>query len=76
MTESLPFEDVTSDVVVVERVLEGKLPSLADSDQLLFIHELCSLMSMCWKIQPTDRPTADSCLKSIEKMVREPVPDD
>ncbi|KAG8931933.1 hypothetical protein FRC01_000562 [Tulasnella sp. 417] len=70
MTESLPFEDVASEVDVVERVVEGKMPSLADNAHLAVIHELCSLMSLCWKVQPIDRPTADSCRKSIEEMPR------
>lgn len=76
MTDALPFEDVASDIVVVERVLEGKLPSLADHAHLLLIHELCSLMNMCWRINPTERPTADSCRRTIEKMVREPIQKD
>ncbi|KIO18851.1 hypothetical protein M407DRAFT_83509 [Tulasnella calospora MUT 4182] len=71
MTESLPFEDVTSDIVVVERVLGGKLPSLIDNAHLSLIHELCSLMNMCWKSNPTERPTAISCRESMKQMVRE-----
>ncbi|KAG9041720.1 hypothetical protein FS837_011835 [Tulasnella sp. UAMH 9824] len=68
MTGSLPFEDAASEMAVVERVIEGKLPSLTDNAHLLFIHELCSLMNMCWNIRPTSRPTADICRRSIEKM--------
>ncbi|KIO18800.1 hypothetical protein M407DRAFT_52511, partial [Tulasnella calospora MUT 4182] len=70
VTNSLPFQDVTSDISVVERVLGGELPSLGDNAHLALIHELCSLMTMCWKSNPTERPTADSCRKSIKQMVR------
>ncbi|KAG9033334.1 hypothetical protein FS837_002493, partial [Tulasnella sp. UAMH 9824] len=68
MTESLPFEDAASEIAVVERVLEGQLPSLTDNAHLSLIHELCSLMNMCWEVKPSQRPTADSCRRSIEKM--------
>ncbi|KIO19740.1 hypothetical protein M407DRAFT_30630 [Tulasnella calospora MUT 4182] len=68
MTESLPFEEVNSDFDVVVRVVEGKLPSLRDDANLALIHELCSLMEMCWKVQPTERPTAESCQSAIEDM--------
>lgn len=71
MTNSLPFEDAVSDTVVVERVLEGKLPSLTNNVHLSLIHELCALMNLCWKSRPTERPTAHFCRRSIEKMVRE-----
>ncbi|KIO19786.1 hypothetical protein M407DRAFT_30576 [Tulasnella calospora MUT 4182] len=68
MTNSIPFQDASSDMIVVERVLEGNLPSLADNTHLTFIHELCTLMNMCWKGNPTERPTADSCRQTIKQM--------
>ncbi|KIO17062.1 hypothetical protein M407DRAFT_85323 [Tulasnella calospora MUT 4182] len=71
MTNSIPFQDASSDVVVVERVLKGNLPSLADNSHLTFVHELCTLMNMCWKGNPAERPTADSCRQIIKKMVSE-----
>lgn len=71
MTEFLPFEDAKSDVVVVKRVLGGELPSLTENDDLRLIDELCSLMNMCWRNNPTERPTATRCRESIKQMVRE-----
>ncbi|KIO16352.1 hypothetical protein M407DRAFT_33994 [Tulasnella calospora MUT 4182] len=68
MTNFLPFEDASSDVVVVERVLGGQLPSLSENDHLSVIHELCSLMTLCWQANPTKRPKADYCRDSIEQM--------
>lgn len=72
MTNSLPFEDASSELAVVERVLEGRLPSLADYVDLSVIDELCSLMNQCWSFAPTGRPTAGYCQKSVNQMVREP----
>ncbi|KIO18802.1 hypothetical protein M407DRAFT_83561 [Tulasnella calospora MUT 4182] len=72
MTNSLPFQDASTDIVVVKRVLGGELPSLTDNAHLSLIQELCSLMNMCWKNSPTERPTADYCRASIRAMVREP----
>lgn len=68
MTEFLPFEDAKSDVVVVKRVLGGELPSLTENDDLRLIDELCSLMNMCWRNNPTERPTATRCRESIKQM--------
>ncbi|KIO26838.1 hypothetical protein M407DRAFT_23898 [Tulasnella calospora MUT 4182] len=68
MTNSLPFQDASTDIVVVERVLGGELPSLTEIAHLSLIHELCSLMNMCWKNTPAERPTADWCRESIKQM--------
>ncbi|KIO18792.1 hypothetical protein M407DRAFT_31537 [Tulasnella calospora MUT 4182] len=62
------ISDVSSDIVVVERVLGGELPPLTGNAHLSIIHELCSLMTMCWKARPTERPTADYCRESIQGM--------
>lgn len=67
MTGLFPFEDATSEMAVVERILEGQLPSLADFT--VFSHDLGSLMEMCWKNNPLERPTADYCQNFLE-MVR------
>lgn len=73
MTNSLPFQDASTDAAVVTSVLGGKLPSPSECAYISVIHELCSLVNMCWKINPTERPTADYCGESIEQMVRKPV---
>lgn len=72
MTNFIPFQDAATDIVVVERVLTRKLPSLTDNADLLFLNELCLLMNMCWQSDPMKRPTAGHCRKYIEHMVREP----
>lgn len=69
MTDSIPFEDVSADIVVVERVIKGDLPPVDDQGRLSLIQELCSLVTMCWKRNPTERPTANDCQRLIEKMV-------
>ncbi|KAG8915168.1 hypothetical protein FRC01_003761, partial [Tulasnella sp. 417] len=68
MTSSLPFQDVLSDILVVHHVLQGDLPSLANDGNFSLIHELCSLMNMCWRNNPTERPTAEVCKHSIQQM--------
>lgn len=69
MTDTLPFQDVLKDVVVVERVIQGDLPSISDDARGSLIRELCSLMAKCWNIEPSKRPTAIDCRKSIDWMV-------
>ncbi|KIO25795.1 hypothetical protein M407DRAFT_24852 [Tulasnella calospora MUT 4182] len=68
MTDSLPFQDASTDCAVVERVLGGKLPSLVDNARLSLTDELCSLMNMCWLNNPAERPTASACRESIKQM--------
>lgn len=68
MTNSLPFHDASTDIAIVKRVLRGDLPSLAENADLSLMHELCSLMTMCWSINPTERPTADYCGNFIMKL--------
>lgn len=66
MTNAIPFQDVSTDVKVVERVIQGDLPSLTDDVRVSSIMALCSLMAQCWNILPRERPTAEECQSSIE----------
>ncbi|KIO19749.1 hypothetical protein M407DRAFT_48863, partial [Tulasnella calospora MUT 4182] len=61
MTNSIPFQDISADVIVVERVIRGDLPSITDDTRMSLIQELCSLMMRCWNYNPTERPTATDC---------------
>lgn len=67
MTNSIPFQDV-KDFVVIKRVIQGDLPSIAGEARIMMIQALCSLMAKCWSIDPTKRPTAEECRKSITWM--------
>ncbi|KIO28900.1 hypothetical protein M407DRAFT_21977 [Tulasnella calospora MUT 4182] len=68
MTNAIPFEDVSTDIRVVERVIQGDLPSITDDVRVSSIMALCSLMAQCWNILPRERPTAQECQSSIEWM--------
>lgn len=69
MTNSIPFQDVQVETVVVARVIQGNLPSVTDEARLSLVRELYSLMTMCWTMNPTGRPTAEYCRKSMDWMV-------
>lgn len=68
MTNSIPFQDV-KDAIVIKRVIQGDLPSVTNDSRMLLIQGLCSLMTACWSIDPTERPTARDCCNSITWMV-------
>ncbi|KIO19751.1 hypothetical protein M407DRAFT_30607 [Tulasnella calospora MUT 4182] len=70
MTNSIPFQDVSADTLVVERVIRGDLPSIAEETRLSLIQELCSLVTLCWKSIPAERPTADDCQAVVGWMPR------
>lgn len=67
MTNSIPFEDV-KDAIVIKRVIQGDLPSITNDSRMSLIQALCSLMTACWSIDPTKRPTAMDCSDSIAWM--------
>ncbi|KIO32719.1 hypothetical protein M407DRAFT_18478, partial [Tulasnella calospora MUT 4182] len=65
MTNSIPFQDVRKDSMVIKHVIEGKLPSVTDHTRMSLIVRLCSVMIKCWSIKPRERPTAEDCRKLI-----------
>lgn len=69
MTNAIPFQDIQKDVVIIESVIRGDLPSLTDHARMSLVQRLCTLMIMCWSIDPSKRPTAGDCRKSIGWMV-------
>ena len=56
------------DVVVVERVIKGDLPSINEHARVALFENLCKLMSMCWNSNPSERPTAKDYLHAIGDM--------
>ncbi|KIO19638.1 hypothetical protein M407DRAFT_30709 [Tulasnella calospora MUT 4182] len=68
MTNTIPFHDVKKDAIVINRVIQGHLPSVTEHARMSLIRALCSLMVQCWSINPDGRPTAEECRKSISWM--------
>ncbi|KIO23343.1 hypothetical protein M407DRAFT_27187 [Tulasnella calospora MUT 4182] len=68
MTNSIPFQDVRKDSMVIKHVIDGKLPSVTDHTRMSLILALCSLMIKCWSINPRERPTAEHCRMSMDWM--------
>ncbi|KIO17051.1 hypothetical protein M407DRAFT_85339, partial [Tulasnella calospora MUT 4182] len=69
MTNSVPFENVRKDAIIIKHVIDGKLPSVTDHARMSLIRQLCSLMAECWSVDPTKRPMAEDCRKSMTWMV-------
>ncbi|KIO27943.1 hypothetical protein M407DRAFT_22850 [Tulasnella calospora MUT 4182] len=68
MTNSIPFQHVQKDSMIIKHVIDGKLPSVTDHTRMSLILELCSLMIKCWSINPGERPTAEDCRKLMRWM--------
>lgn len=69
MTNTIPFQNVQEDSVVIKHVMQGNLPSVNDHSRMLLIRALYSLMVGCWSIDPRKRLTAEECRKSMNWMV-------
>ncbi|KIO24250.1 hypothetical protein M407DRAFT_26364 [Tulasnella calospora MUT 4182] len=67
VTGNFPF-DKENDVVVALRVTKGDLPTIEDDHQLKQIKALCSLMRECWKLDTSERPTAQRCHQLVTWM--------
>ncbi|KAG8971533.1 Leucine-rich repeat serine/threonine-protein kinase 2 [Tulasnella sp. 425] len=70
LTNSIPFQDVPADAVVVERVIRGDLPSINEHARVSLFENLCSLMTMCWNTNPSERPMAKDYLHTVILMKR------
>ncbi|KAG8958975.1 hypothetical protein FRC05_008257 [Tulasnella sp. 425] len=68
LTNSIPFQDVSADAAVVERVIKGHLPSMNEHDRVSLFEKLCTLMTMCWNSNPSERPTAKDYLRTVSDM--------
>ncbi|KAG9025774.1 hypothetical protein FS837_004821 [Tulasnella sp. UAMH 9824] len=68
MTNSIPFEDIIKDSIVIRRVTQGHLPLITGDARMSLMLQLCWLMSECWRIDPSQRPTAIACRKALTWM--------
>ncbi|KAG9021614.1 hypothetical protein FS837_007136, partial [Tulasnella sp. UAMH 9824] len=63
VTGNFPFDKET-DIGVIIRITKGDLPTIENTDQFKQMKALCSLMRECWKLNTTDRPTANGIIPS------------
>ncbi|KIO23333.1 hypothetical protein M407DRAFT_27181 [Tulasnella calospora MUT 4182] len=68
MTNFTPFQNVQASDMVVQRVVQGDLPLATDHARASLIRALYTLMTECWSIDPSKRPTASSCQKGMKWM--------
>ncbi|KIO17037.1 hypothetical protein M407DRAFT_27306 [Tulasnella calospora MUT 4182] len=68
MTNYIPFEEVNKDSAIIGRVIRGKLPSASDHVRMELVQALYSLMTECWSIDPSKRPSAKDCRSSTNRM--------
>lgn len=69
MTNSIPFEDVSKNSLVIKHIIDGKLPSVTQHIRMSLNEGLGSLMADCWNGDPTMRPAAKDCRKLLTLMV-------
>ncbi|KAG9041600.1 hypothetical protein FS837_012039 [Tulasnella sp. UAMH 9824] len=67
VTGNFPFDN-DDNVLAIVRITKGDLPPVENDDQLKHIQALCSLMRECWKLDPSERPTAVKCQQLISWM--------
>ncbi|KIO18076.1 hypothetical protein M407DRAFT_32246 [Tulasnella calospora MUT 4182] len=64
MTNTIPFHDVKKDSLVINRVIQGHLPSVTEDALMSLIRALCSLMTM---IVPAPTQTIDEEASRIRR---------
>lgn len=69
MTDKLPYPELKSEAAITIRVIEGKVPSTSEDEQLSQIARLCALMSDCWILDPQDRPSISRCCDEVKWVV-------
>ncbi|KAG8913843.1 hypothetical protein FRC00_001475, partial [Tulasnella sp. 408] len=65
ITDCYPFEELTKELEVELRIVQGQLPLIYDHHQLSRIHLLCSIMERCWNPDPKKRPSSTECRQNL-----------
>lgn len=68
MTNSIPFEHVKKESMIIRHVIRGDLPSVGDHARVALVEALHALMTECWSIDPSKRPSAENCRDSMNQM--------
>ncbi|KIO16074.1 hypothetical protein M407DRAFT_47623, partial [Tulasnella calospora MUT 4182] len=69
MTGELPYGEVTADYAIMRRIFESPLPQVNGESRLGDCLQLWELMTRCWDIDPTERPTSAMCKMTFEYLV-------
>jgi len=66
LSGQIPFASIRTPVAML-RVLEGKRPERPQGEEgRLFTDAIWNVLELCWKPQPSDRPSAKSILLCLE----------
>ncbi|KIO33863.1 hypothetical protein M407DRAFT_17464 [Tulasnella calospora MUT 4182] len=70
LTDQLPFSNTNSEGVITMHIIEGKVPSSIQGEQIQMsqIQGLFRLMTDCWASNPRDRPSAEECLAEVRRL--------
>ncbi|KAG9042961.1 hypothetical protein FS837_010191 [Tulasnella sp. UAMH 9824] len=67
VTGNFPFDEDRK-VAVILRIIRGKLPQISDNALFKQVKMLFSLMEECWRLDPTNRPSAVRCQQVVSFM--------
>ncbi|KAG8985008.1 hypothetical protein FRB90_004989 [Tulasnella sp. 427] len=65
ITGKIPFPDEKNAWAIIPRVVRHQMPALRDDAQLSYVISLCSVMTDCWSLDVTRRPSARQCEKEL-----------
>ena len=65
----VPFYELRDSAQVVLAVMQGKRPTGPNDESWKIPLEFWTLMQRCWDANPSQRPTADEAVSTIEALV-------
>ncbi|KAJ7359501.1 kinase-like domain-containing protein [Mycena albidolilacea] len=67
LTEKAPFFEISRDITVTIKVLEGLRPSRPDT--IPVDHDLWRLLQDCWQATPGDRPSISQIIQRLDSII-------
>ncbi|KAJ7795792.1 kinase-like domain-containing protein [Mycena olivaceomarginata] len=67
LTGKAPFFEISRDITVTIKVLEGLRPSRPDT--ILVDHDLWRLLQDCWQATPGDRPSISQIIQRLDSII-------